>query len=170
MEKIKVLAIRKDIFLALAEFAALLGVATLAPMLGNQAITGPIVNAVLFLSVVFLGPQGAILVGLMPSLIALSIGTLPVILAPMVPFIITGNVILILVFSYLGKKNYWLGVISASFLKFIFLAATSSVVIDLLLKKEIAQKVAIMMSWPQLLTALAGGLIAYLFLKSIKRI
>ena len=63
-----------------------------------------------------------------------------------------------------------MGAISASFLKFIFLAAASSIVIDLLLKKEIAQKVAMMMSWPQFLTALGGGLIAYLFLKSIKRI
>lgn len=36
-------------------------------------------------------------------------------------------------------------------------------------KKEIVQKLVIMMSWPQLQTVLAGGLITYLFLKSIKK-
>jgi len=170
MTQVKILTIKKDLALVLIRFALLLGIATLAPFFGNQAITGPIVNAALFLSVVFLGPQGAILVGLMPSLIALSIGLLPAILVPMVPFIMVGNTISVLVFSYLREKNYWLGAISASLLKFIFLAAASSIVIDLLLKKEIAQKVAMMMIWPQFLTALGGGLIACLFLKSIKRI
>jgi len=38
------------------------------------------------------------------------------------------------------------------------------------LKKEVAVKVATMMSWPQLLTALVGGLLAYLFLKSIRKV
>ncbi|RLI87812.1 MAG: iron hydrogenase, partial [Candidatus Altiarchaeales archaeon] len=70
----------------------------------------------------------------------------------------------------LKERNYWLGVISASVLKFIFLFSTTSIVIDLLLKKEIASKVAIMLGWPQLITALVGGLIAYLFLRGIKRV
>jgi len=42
-------------------------------------------------------------------------------------------------------------------------------VMNLILKKELALKVSTMMSWPQLLTALLGGLIAYLFLKSTKK-
>jgi len=88
----------------------------------------------------------------------------------MVPFIMMGNTILILVFGFFRKKNYWLGVVLASALKFLFLFATSSIVIDLLLKKEVAQKVAAMMSLPQFLTALAGGVIAYLILKSIKKV
>ncbi|TSD05139.1 MAG: [Fe] hydrogenase subunit HymD [Parcubacteria group bacterium Athens0714_12] len=112
--------------------------------------------------------HNAILIGLIPSLIALSTGLLPPVLAPMIPFIMAGNTILILTFSYLKEKNFWLGVISASFLKFIFLFSASSIVINLLLKKEIAAKVALMMSWPQLLTALSGGLLAYLFLKFFK--
>jgi len=60
--------------------------------------------------------------------------------------------------------------VAASVLKFIFLFTTSSVVINLLLKKEIATKVAEMMSWPQLLTALGGGVIAYIFLNSLKKV
>lgn len=165
----KVLTIKKEQVFTLTQFVTLIAVSVLAPLFLHQAITGPIVNAVLFISVVILGPQNAVLIGLLPSLIALSIGLLPPVLAPMIPFIMVSNTLLILVFSYLRKRNYWLGITSASILKFVFLFSTSSIVIDLLLKKEIAPKVAMMMSWPQFLTALGGGIIAYFFLKAIKK-
>lgn len=167
----KILTIKKTSILALIQFVSLVGLATFAPALGyHQAIAGPIINATLFVSVILLGTQNAILIGLIPSLIALSYGLLPAVLAPMIPFIMAGNVILILCFGFLKEKNFWLGIISASILKFLFLFGTSSIVVDLLLKKEIASKVAMMMSYPQLFTALAGGIIAYLFLKSIRKI
>jgi len=170
MSQVKALTIKKEKVVALVQFAGLMGIAIAAPLFHNQPITGPIVNAVLFISVVLLGTQGAILIGLIPSLIALSSGFLPPILAPMIPFIMIGNTILIMVFGYLKERNYWLGAISASVLKFLFLFGTSSIVINLLLKKEVAPKVAMIMSWPQLSTALAGALIAYLILKGIKKI
>lgn len=170
MNQIKTLTINREIIFILIKFIVLVGVATTVPLIGQQAITGSIVNAVLFIMVTILGLQAAILAGLIPSLIALSVGLLPSILAPMIPFIMMGNIILVLVFDYLRKKNYWLGIISASILKFLFLFGTSSIMVNLILKKELAHKMAIIMGWPQLLTALAGGLIAYLFLKSIKRI
>lgn len=170
MNQVKALTLKKVKILTLAQFIVLVGICTVAPLFHSQPITGPIVNAALFISVMLLGTQNAILVGLIPSTIALSVGLLPAILAPMIPFIIISNTILVLVFSYLREKNYWAGIIFASLLKFIFLFATSSIVINLLLKKTIAQKVAMMMSWPQLLTALVGGFIAYLFLKGIKKI
>jgi len=174
MSNVDFLTIEKSTFLNSAKYAfkfiLLLGVVTMAPLFRQQIITGPIVNATLFISAFLLGTPSAILIGLIPSVIALSVGLLPVVLAPMIPFIMLGNTILIVTFGYLKERNYWLGVISASVLKFIFLFSTTSIVIDLLLKKEIASKVAIMLGWPQLITALVGGLIAYLFLRGIKRV
>lgn len=163
MSQVKAITIRKTVVLVIAQFAALVGLATMAPLLNQQAVTGPIVNATLFIAVMFLDIQSAVLVGLIPSTIALSMGLLPVVLAPMVPFIMVGNTILVVAFSHLRKKNYWLGIVSASVLKYVFLFSTSTIVMDLLLKKEIAAKVAVIMSWPQLLTALAGGVLAYGF-------
>jgi len=181
------------IALSLLKFTALVGVATLAPLLGNQSITGPIVNATLFIAVVTMGWRNAILIGLTPSLIALMAGTLPSVLAPMVPFIAVSNAMLIVVFGLFAKKpariatparhadashagwqsvaggNYWLGIASASFLKFVFLFGTSAILINLF-NIQLPKSIALMMSYPQLLTALAGGVIAYLFLKTIKRV
>lgn len=165
MEKTKILALKRKTIVNSITFVLLLGIATIAPLFHFQPVTGPIVNATLFIAATLLGVQNAIFIGLLPSTIALSAGLLPPVLAPMVPFIMLGNTILIVAFNYLRKKNYWLGVISASVLKFLFLFGTSSIVINLLLKREVATKVAVMMSWPQLATALTGGIIAYLFLK-----
>lgn len=151
-------------------FVGLIAIAVFAPLLKQQMITGPLVNSTLFIAAVLLGGESAILVGLLPSLIALSVGLLPAPLAPMIPFIMTANAILILAFLQSKKRNYWLGIVSASILKFIFLFATSSIVVNLITKQQVAAKAAAMMSWPQLITALAGGIIAYLFLKAAKKI
>ena len=167
---VKTLAFKKEGIFTLIQFVSLMAVATLAPFFLHQAIVGPAVNAVLFISVVLLGVRSTVLVGILPSLVALSTGLLPPVLAPMIPFIMVCNILFILVFSSLIKKNYWTGMVTASILKFVFLFGASSIVIDLLLNKDIAPKVAIMMSYPQLFTALSGGLIAFIFLRAIKKL
>ncbi len=172
MEKTKEIVSKnvEQISKKVAIFTTLTGIAIVLPALVHQqAITGPIINATLFLAGVFLSPETAIFVGLFPSLVALSSGLLPAPLAPMVPFIMISNAILILVFSFLRKKNFWVGMVLASIFKFLFLFTTSSLVINLLLKKDLAPKIAQMMSWTQLVTALAGGIIAFIVLKALKK-
>jgi len=166
----KPILLNKTLTWKLAVFATLLGIGVIAPFLKQQVFTGPLVNASFFVGVALLGTEATLLLGLLPSLFALSIGLLPSVLAPMIPFIMTGNAILILAFGYLRSKNYWLGAIVGSFLKFVFLFASSQIVINLIIKKSVATKAVMMMSWPQLLTALGGAIIAYLFLKGTKRI
>jgi len=171
MEKEKTLTLDKvQISKKTAIFSILVGIAIVLPaLIHRQEITGPIINATLFLAAYFLSPDVAIFVGLLPSIVALSSGLLPAVLAPMVPFIMISNGILILCFYYFKKVNYWLGVIVASLLKFLFLFGTSFLVMNLLLKKELAPKVAQMMGPIQLATALAGGIIAFLVLKALRK-
>jgi riboflavin transporter len=170
MEKLKTLALNNILIFDLVKFFLLLAIIILAPLAKQQLVTGTIVNAALFISCFVLGKRGAILLALAPSVFALAVGLLPSALAPMVPFIILGNVILILIFDYFRKKNFWLGVFSSSLLKLFFLASTSSLIINMFFKKEIAQSVAAMMSWPQLLTAVLGGSLAYFYLRFFKKI
>lgn len=171
---IETLSLKKEITFKIAlnllKFSALVSVAIVVPLLSrSQFITGPIVNAVLFISVIILGWRNAILVGLIPSLVALLSGTLPMVLAPMVPFIATSNAVLVIIFGLLKNKNYWLAVVSASALKFLLLFGVSSIMISAF--HILPQNLGLMMSYPQLLTALAGGIIAYIIVKSIiKRI
>lgn len=159
----------------LVKFLILLAVATGAPLLGfhSQWITGPIVNTALILSVFVVGVRGGLLIGMLPSTIALGTGLLPSVLAPMIPFIIISNCILVLVIDYVRrmeiKNNYWLGLTLGAGLKYLFLWLTSGVVINLLLNQKLAIKVASMMSWPQFFTAMLGGILAFGVLKIIKK-
>ena len=168
MQKTEAIIHDKKTVLSIIQFIAFVAIVTFAPLIKNQFIVGPIVNATLFISVETLGLSTAIMVGLIPSVIALSVGLLPPLLAPIIPFIMISNAIMVSVFEMLKKRNYYLGIVSASILKYLFLFASSSIAINLLMKKNAAHQVAVMMSWPQLVTALIGGILALLFFKALK--
>ncbi len=162
---------------AIAKFLALAGVATVVPFyIHFQWITGPLVNAILIIALFLLGIRSALILCFVPSLMALAGGLLPAVLAPVVPFIMLGNTILVLIMEWFytnikdANKGYWLGLVIGASLKFLFLFLNVNIVSRLLIKKELAAAVAGMMSWPQLATALTGGLIAWGVLKKIKRI
>jgi hypothetical protein len=136
----------------------------------QQFITGPIVNATLFLGAYYLGSGGAVLVGLVPSVVALSSGLLPMPLAPMVPFIMISNSILITVFNWARKINFGAGAIVASLAKYLFLYLTATFVILKIMPVTLASKAALtMMAWPQLVTALAGAVIAFGIIKLVNK-
>lgn len=169
----QVISLTKVRLTYLINFLVLLIVATATPLFGfhSQWITGPIVNAALILAVYLVGIRGALLIGLLPSTIALGVGLLPAVLAPMIPFIIISNTILVLIidcFKSEQNMSYWLGLIFAAGAKYLFLFITSGIVINLLLKQSLAVKVVQLMSWPQFFTALVGGILAWLVLKILQ--
>ena len=146
-----------------------LAITTILPaFIHNQWITGPIINATLLIATVVIGPMEAVMLGLMPSTVALATGLLPLPLAPMVPFIMIGNAILIATFYYLRQTSFWGGIGLAAFLKFGFLHLSVIWIMSRLLDSALTMKLATMMSWPQLISALIGGVIAYPVLKNIK--
>lgn len=135
----------------------------------SQPITGSLVNMSLILAVFLIGLPGAVLLGIMPSIFALAFGLLPLALAPMVPFIIAGNVILIIVYRHLGKKNFGFAVITAAFCKFLFLYASVTLLLNFLPDKSQLLPLASMMGWAQFLTAFSGGILAFLVLFFLKK-
>ena len=150
-------------------FLVFIFIITIAPLFRSQIITGSIVNAVLFISVIVLGLKFAIIISVIPSIIALFTGILSPILMPLIPYIILSNVILVYSFYLLKDKNYWLSVIVSSFLKFLFLFTISNFMIKFIIKEDIIKNIAVIMSYPQLITALMGGFIAYIILKIINK-
>ena len=151
-------------------FAISLGLLTIVPgFIHSQWITGSMVNAVLLISAVLIGSMEAVLLGLFPSTVALSSGLLPINLAPMVPFIMISNAILIAVFHYTYKKNIFGAIGISALLKFAFLHFSVTLIMSKLLPSQLTASLAVMMSWPQFATALIGGAVAYGILKFRKR-
>lgn len=155
---------------------ALFGFALFLPFFVHlQFLTGPIINAIFILVLFISGIRTAVIVALAPSMMALAGGLLPAVLAPAVPFIMLSNILYIMAIDWFYKNSktektgYWTGLAVGSLAKYFFLYGSLNVVIELLLKKEIAPKLALLLGWPQLLTALIGGVIAWSALKFLKR-
>ena len=142
----------------------------LIPTLGlPQWLTGPLVNAVLLLTVLRLGVSEAMLVGMVTPLAALLRGVLPLPLLVMTPFIALGNAALVGVFGALRGRGRWLAVGAAATCKFVVLYAAVTILVARPLSLAVggpAQAVSLpaalveMMRWPQLATALLGGALA----------
>jgi len=162
---------------SISTLLALSGITMLVPFFVHlQWITGPFVNAMLIIILFILGIRSALLMCLIPSLMALAAGLLPVVLAPSVPFIMMSNAIYILCIDWIynnfkeNTNGYWWGIFVGSTIKFFFLFVSVNVVSKLVINNELTMKVAQMFSWSQLVTALIGGMIAWLVLKWLKRI
>ena len=122
----------------------------------NQWITGIIVNLILFVSAQKLPLANAAMVAIFPSSIALIRGLLPAPMATIIPFIIFSNIALITVFRFINNRfnKITIAIIFSALIKFFILFSTSLFFANLL-----GSKLIIMLQWPQLATALAGGLI-----------
>ena len=135
----------------------------------QQFLTGPIINAALLLSLIYLGKSRAFFLALIPSTVALAHGLLPVALAPMVPFIMMSNCLYIEVFSRLYDREKLakstLALIVASLVKTAFLFLIVKFLMQALLAQALLPKVSTMMAWPQLWTALVGGVFAIILNK-----
>jgi len=156
----------------------LLMLAVAIPSLGlPQYVTGPLVNALLIISVETMGLTRALWVGVAPSLVAWGTGVLPGSLLAMIPFIVAGNAVLTTAFATLRRINYWLGIAVGALLKcaWLWLAVTFATVRPFSLQMDgavreilIPPAMAQMLTWPQLVTALAGGVLAYGFLQALR--
>lgn len=147
----------------LTRTALLLALTLVIQMMGfQQLITGSLVNLFLFLAVLIVGIAGGVVIGSLTPIIALSRGILPPPLAPMIPFIIVGNISLVIIFGLLKKVNKYLAVIVAAIVKFLILASAVRFFINV--KPPIAQA----MQFPQLLTALAGGILVLVIAKLLE--
>jgi hypothetical protein len=141
----------------------LLAVALVVQMGGfPQPITGPLINTVLYLSALLVGSWSGIIIGICTPVIAFMRGILPALLGSMIPFIALGNAVLVVVFSLLKRKNKVLGIIFASLIKYAILTITVKFIVG------VPDKIAQIMSLPQLFTALSGGVIAILAYKALK--
>ena len=162
---------------SVSTFLGLAGLTILIPFFIHlQWLTGPFVNAMLIITLFILGIRSALILCLIPSLMALSGGLIPPFLAPAVPFIMISNVIYILCIDWLynnfkdNASGYWWGVFVGSTAKFLFLLFSMNFIARIMTKSEWTAKVAQMFSWPQLATALIGGMIVWVILKWLKRI
>ena len=143
---------------------------------GGQFVTGSCVNAVLAVAVLFSGLWSGVAVAVISPFLAFLLGIGPQ-LIPIVPAIAVGNVIYVLILHFLCSKKglpIWrqgIGLLCAAAFKFLALYLIVAQLLCHILtlsEKQIATFTA-MFSWPQLVTALIGGVVALLIVPTLQK-
>ncbi|QAA35140.1 ECF transporter S component [Clostridium manihotivorum] len=164
----------------LSKSALLLAIAIAFQLIGrtipeiNQFLVGPIINAVLLLSVYICGVKWGVLTAALTPILAWVVGQLAAPMAPFIPFIIIGNIIYVILFGSVREKIYgiYIGIILGSFVKFLFLSLSASHLVKLLklgIPTKVLDKLVLSMGVPQLITALAGGIIAMVLIQILSK-
>lgn len=148
----------------------------------GQFVTGSIVNLILLVSVFIIGIYGGVTIAVLSPILAFLAGIGPAFIQ-IIPFIAIGNVLFVTIAwliakSYIAKVNKRgfvvssIGLISASVVKFLFLWL-GLVIIALPLIPGIKEKQAAVIgasfSWPQLITAMIGSILAMMIIPHLKK-
>ncbi len=129
-----------------------------------QLITGTLVNGMLLISAGYVGMWSGVIIGLFTPVLAFLFGIMK--FPPVIPFIMVGNALYVLVFS--GMRNKPVGMVLGSVVKFLWLSASVYYMLPLFGVKAPAVLVE-MFTFPQLATAVMGGVLALLVLGLLKK-
>jgi len=165
---------RTAVFIAATVALQALTVLTIPPP-GNQFVTGTIVNMMLILAVMTCKlPTGVIVASVTPVIPTL-LGFGP--LWPIVPFISAGNIVLVIMWHFIGNTklpvrhlSYILALVIAASAKFsVLYLGVVTIAIPYILGLPEGNMLSFMFSYPQLITASAGGLCAIIVLPVIRK-
>ncbi len=131
----------------------------------GQYVTGTGINAVLATAVGICGFPWAAAIGFMTPVMAVVLGVQPAATIVLVPFIIAGNILYAALFRVLRKYNDYIGIGAAALAKFALLYTAANVIVN-----KLPAPVKLAFSFPQLITALAGGILAIIILKAINKV
>ena len=129
-------------------------------------IIGSLVNTCLFIAVETVGWLPAVMIGVMAPVTAYfqQLLPVPVLIAP----VAAGNIILVCMYRAFITKRY-LAVASAALAKAFVLYYSFLFILPLIrLPAKISEALLFVMSWPQFVTASAGGMLAALLLRRLK--
>jgi len=145
--------------------------------LGNQFITGSVVNLMLILSVMTCGLPTGLTVSAFTPVMPTLLGFGP--LWPIVPFIAIGNMLLVTNWHFIGNQKMAIknaacitALVTAAVTKFsVLYTGINLIAIPLLLDltEQQAARITGLFSFPQLITASAGGLCAIILLPTLKK-
>jgi len=138
--------------------------------LGNQFITGSVVNLMLILSVMTCGLPTGLTVAVFTPVLPTLLGFGP--LWPVVPFIAAGNMALVALWFYIGNikmgsvyVSYTVATVAGAVAKFLVLYfGIVRIAMPYILGLPEQHVMSVLFSYPQLITATTGGVCAIILL------
>ena len=139
------------------------------PPLFSTFLIGTLVNACLLIAVETAGLGAAIIIAVATPAVAWfqQLLPLPVFIFP----VAFANITYVTIGFILLRKQRWLGLVAAASIKTLVLYASISWLLDFVtIPPKVATGILFVMSWPQWMTAIFGGVLAFYILKRIKTI
>jgi hypothetical protein len=148
----------------------------------GQFVTGSMVNLILLVSVFIIGIYGGVTIAVLSPLLAFLAGIGPAFIQ-IIPFIAIGNTLFVTI-AWIIAKNFIAksttkdimisstGLIAASLSKFLFLLfGLVTVALPLIpgIKEKQIAVIGMAFSWPQLITALIGSILAMIIVPHLKK-
>jgi hypothetical protein len=121
-------------------------------------ITGPVINAVLLVSAVFVGLSGSIIIGCITPVTAVLTGIVNPVLLLLIPIIMTANTVFVTLFFFLHSKNKYLAVVVAAAAKYLIFYGSLNYVLSLA-GIYLPEAIIAAFQIPQIYSALTGGAI-----------
>jgi hypothetical protein len=137
------------------------------PPVTSIFVVGTLVNACLITATLSTGFYSGVLIAVIAPLVAFFQQLLPIPLL-IVPIAI-GNLLLVAIFSFFKRCQFWIPVIAAALGKTIFLYTSTTWLLTnfITLPSKASSVLLFAMSWPQGITAIAGGIVAYLIINRL---
>jgi len=158
---------RTVLFLVVAAAFQLLG-GYITPY-GNY-IAGTVVSAVIVIAAWAAGLWSGIAISAAVPLVSLLTvdASAASVLPAFTPLIIAGNIIWVLCYYFISKRNDIIALLTGAVLKFGFLFGAAKAFVGLMnLQQDVSGTLFALSGWPQLITTLAGGAISYAVIRLI---
>ena len=137
------------------------------PVFLSTFLIGSLVNACLLVAVETVGVQPALLIAIIAPIVAYlqQVLPLPILIIP----VALGNTIYVGAFLIDRRLNLWLQIGIAASSKAVFMYATFSWLLTLIaIPAKLATGLMFVMSWPQLITGVIGGVLASIINKRLQ--
>lgn len=113
---------KKNVIVKTFFLGVFLALAIAAPLfLKNKFVISTIINSILLLTVATIGITRSIIVCIVPSIVAISVGLLPSMLLPFIPLIMVSNIVLVVIFDAFQKYSHFFALFLAALIKCSFL-------------------------------------------------
>ncbi len=156
--------------------AVLLAIVVVVQMVGrsipnNNFIVGPLVNLCLLVATMTAGLTGGVTIAVLSPFTSLINNNAPIATAllPFAVVIALANVTFVLIFYFLYNKNKYIGLVLGALAKFGLLFVGIRVFLNIFDYSKFTKKLFELFSWPQLVTALIGGIIAIPVIYSVRK-
>ncbi len=148
----------------------------IGPGLHSQFIIGSLVNAVLIVATAMVGIYPALLISIIAPVVSFFQGHLPQALPFMIPIVAVGNALIVVVYGALKNRNEYIAIVAGAIVKWGFLFYAVKLMLNIVkgnIPEQMFGKLSTLLSaafsWPQLVTALIGGLIAIIVIRMLKK-